>query len=65
MDLTSDPHAWLRPYYVALRADGGLQKLAMPLRFEALCYFVEREHPSQAAAMRESSPAARWKAGSP
>jgi hypothetical protein len=26
----SDPHAWLRPYYIALKADGGLQKLAIP-----------------------------------
>jgi len=34
MELTSDPHAWLRPYYIALEADGGLQKLAIPLRFD-------------------------------
>jgi hypothetical protein len=59
MDLTSDPHAWLRPYYVALKADGGLQKLAIPLRFEALCCAVAGEHPSRAAAMREWSPAAK------
>ena len=50
MDLTSDPHAWLRPYYVALKADGGLQKLAIPLRFDALCCAVAGEHPSRAAA---------------
>ena len=59
MALTSDPHAWLRPYYVTLKADGGLQKLALPLRFEALCSAVEGEHPSRAAAMREWSPAAK------
>jgi hypothetical protein len=34
MYLTSAPHAWLRPYYIALKADGRLQKLAIPLRFE-------------------------------
>jgi hypothetical protein len=59
VDLTSDPHAWLRPYYVALKADGGLQKLAVPLRFEALCCAVEGEYPSRAASMREWSPAAK------
>jgi hypothetical protein len=50
---------WRRPYYVALKADGGLQKLAMPLRFEALCCAVEGEYPSRAASMREWSPAAK------
>ena len=59
MDLTSDPHAWLRPYYVALKANGGLQKLAIPLRFETLCCAVEGEHPSRAAAMRDWSAAAK------
>ncbi len=59
MTLTSDPHAWLRPYYVALKADGGLQKLAIPLQFEALCCAVEAEHPSRAASMREWSHTAK------
>jgi hypothetical protein len=59
VDLTSDPHAWLRPSYVALKADGGLQKLAVPLQFEALCCAVEGEYPSRAASMREWSPAAK------
>ena len=59
MDLTSDPHAWLRPYYIALKADRGLQKRAIPLRFKALCCAVKGEHPSRAAAMREWSPAAK------
>ena len=59
MDLTSDPHAWLRPYYIALKADRGLQRLAIPLRFKVLCCAVKGEHPSRAAAMREWSPAAK------
>jgi hypothetical protein len=58
VDLTSDPHAWLGPYYIALKADGG-QKLAVPLQFEALCCAVEDEYPSRAALMREWSPAAK------
>ncbi len=59
MDLTSDPHAWLRPYYVAIKNDGAYWMLAGPQRFEALCCAVEPEHPSRAAAMREWSPAAQ------
>jgi hypothetical protein len=59
VDLTSDPHAWLRPYYIALKADRGLQRLAIPLRFKALCCAVKGEHPRRVAAMREWSPAAK------
>ena len=59
MDLTSDPHAWLRRYYVALKNDGSFWMLATPQRFEALCTAVESEHPSRAASMREWSPAAK------
>jgi hypothetical protein len=59
VDLTSDPHAWLRPYYVALKNDGVFWMLAMPQRFEALCCAVEGEHPSRAASMREWSPAVK------
>jgi hypothetical protein len=59
IDLTSDPHAWLRPYYIALKNDSAFWMLAEPLRFEALCCAVEREHPSRAASMREWSPAAQ------
>jgi hypothetical protein len=59
MDLTSDPHAWLRPYYVALKNDRAFWMLAAPQRFEALCCAVEPEQPSRAATMREWSPAAK------
>jgi hypothetical protein len=59
MNLTSDPHAWLRPYYIALKNDGAFWMLAEPLRFEALCCAVEPEHPSRAASMREWSSAAQ------
>jgi hypothetical protein len=54
--LTSDPHAWLRPYYVALNDDGTFWMLAGPQRFEALCCAVETDHPARAASMREWSP---------
>ena len=59
MDLTSDPHAWLRPYYVAVKNDGAFWMLAGPQRFEALCGAVEDEYPRRAGSMREWSPAAK------
>jgi len=59
MDLTSDPHAWLRPHYVALQNDGAYWMLAGPQRFEALCCAVEGEYPSRAVSMREWSPVAK------
>jgi hypothetical protein len=51
--LTSDPHAWLRPYFAALKADPAFTKLAPALRFEALCQVVEVDHPDRARQMRE------------
>jgi hypothetical protein len=59
VDLSSDLHAWLRPFYVALKTDGSFWMLAAPQRFEALCVAVESEHPSRAASMREWSPVAK------
>ena len=57
--LTSDPHAWLRPYLATLKADPAYQTLAMPLRFAALCDVVGMEHPERANWMRQWSPAAK------
>jgi hypothetical protein len=37
MLLLSDPHAWLRPFYVTLKADPAFSTLAIPLRFVAVC----------------------------
>jgi hypothetical protein len=37
MLLTSDAHAWLRPYFATLKADHVCTMLAPALRFEALC----------------------------
>jgi hypothetical protein len=59
MILTSDPHAWLRPYYVTLKADPAFNMLALPLRFVALCELVAVEHPERAAWMKNWSPAAQ------
>jgi hypothetical protein len=57
--LTSDPHAWLRPYLAALKADPAFTTLATALRFEALRQMVEVDHPDRARQMREWSPAAQ------
>ena len=56
MLLSSDPHAWLRPY---LKADPAYHTLAMPLRFAALCDVVGADHPERAAWMKQWSPAAQ------
>lgn len=57
MLLSSDPHAWLRPYFATLKADPAYQTLAVPLRFRALCDVVAVEHAERAAWMRQWSPA--------
>ena len=57
--LSSDPHAWLRPYVVTLKEDPAYKMLAYPLRFAALCEVVEREHPERARWMRQWSPKAQ------
>ena len=51
--LSSDPHAWLRPYYAALRSHPAFLQFAPATQFEALVKAVEREHASKAAQMRQ------------
>ena len=57
--LPSDPHAWLRSYFVALAHDRTFALLAHSMQFSALCDAVTDEHPTKAAQMREWSPAAQ------
>jgi hypothetical protein len=59
MLLSSTPHAWLRPFYVPLKADPAFHTLAIPLRFVALCELVAVEHPERANWMKQWSPAAQ------
>ena len=59
MRLTSDPHAWLRPYFAALLEDPTFLRLAPVMQFAALCDLIAEEHPTKAAQMREWSPAAQ------
>jgi hypothetical protein len=55
--LSSDPHAWLRPYFAALRKDPAFLYLSPSHQFAAIVAAIASEHPSHAAAMREWSPA--------
>lgn len=57
MALSSDPHAWLRPYFARLRSQSAFSTFSPSHQFEQLVESVAREYPSKAAAMREWSPA--------
>jgi hypothetical protein len=57
--LTSDPHAWLRPYFAALAQTPAFPLLAPALQFAALCASVEDDRPDRAQSMREWSLAAQ------
>jgi hypothetical protein len=59
MLLTSDPHAWLRPYYATVKQSPSFAHLAPSLQFSALCDAVAKDHPSRAAWMRDWSPTAQ------
>ncbi len=59
MLLSSDPHAWLRPYFAELAQDHTFARLAPSIQFSARCDAVAPEHPAKAAQMREWSPAAQ------
>jgi hypothetical protein len=47
--ISSDPHAWLRPYYAELVARGGFGLLAPALQFQALIDAFAVDHPSKVA----------------
>jgi hypothetical protein len=45
--ISSDPHAWLRPYFAALVNRGGFGLLAPALQFQALVNAFSADHPSK------------------
>jgi hypothetical protein len=57
MEISSNPHAWLRPLYARLRSDQRFGLLSPAHQFEALAKAVEEDSPAKAATMREWSPA--------
>jgi hypothetical protein len=50
--LSSDPHAWLRPFFTRLQARPKFGDLAPAYRFKQLCDAVSVDHPNEAAQMR-------------
>lgn len=59
--ISSDPGAWMRPYYVEIAQQRGFALLSPSYRFELLVARVAQDHPADAARvrLRGSSPAAQ------
>jgi hypothetical protein len=58
--ISSDPHAWLRPYWADLHQQSTFfAKLAPELQAEALAEAIEAEHPTMAAEIRSWNSATR------
>ena len=52
MALSSDPHAWLRPFFARLQARPKFLDLAPAYQFKQLCDVLSVDHPNEAAQMR-------------
>lgn len=50
--MTSDPHAWLRPFYARLQALRNFNDSAPAYQFAQLCDAVAADHPREAEEMR-------------
>jgi hypothetical protein len=59
VSLTSDPHAWLRPYFAAHAQDHTFALRAPSTQFSALCQAVSIAQPTKAAQMRKWSSTAQ------
>jgi len=59
MSLTSDPHAWLRAFYVRLQCHPRFTGLTPLEQFEELCDAVGLEYPTEAAKLAEWLPGPR------
>jgi hypothetical protein len=53
--LTSDPHAWLRPFFARLSTHAAFRQFSWPIQFGQLVQAVAVDHPQPAAQMREWS----------
>ena len=51
--VSSDPDAWMRPYYEAVASQEGFALLPIPIQFAALVDAIAQDHPSRAAKLRE------------
>jgi hypothetical protein len=59
--ISSDPGAWMRPYYAEIAQQRGFALLSLSLRFALLVARVAEDHPAEASKvrMRGHSPAAQ------
>ena len=53
--VSSNPGAWMRPYYVQLSRRPGFANLAPALKFRALVDAIAQDQPGRAAEMRDSN----------
>jgi hypothetical protein len=51
--VSSDPHAWMRPYYEAVAAREGFSHLAPSHQSALLVEAIERDYPTKAPALRD------------
>lgn len=57
MSITSDPYAWLRPFYARLQQHPAFRHFSPRHQFDQLVQAIAVEHPQEAAQMRERTPA--------
>jgi hypothetical protein len=53
VSVTSDPHAWLRPFYTLLQRHPAFRHFAPAHQFDQLVQAISAEYPAQAAEMRQ------------
>jgi hypothetical protein len=51
--VSSDPDAWMRPYYEAIASREGFAHLAIPTQFATLVNAIAQDHPAWAAKLRD------------
>ena len=51
--VSSDPDAWMRPYYEAIASREGFGRLSIPIQFATLVNAIAEDHPAKAAKLRE------------
>jgi hypothetical protein len=51
--VSSDPDAWMRPYYEAIASREGFALLSTPVQFATQVNAIARDHPAKAAKLLE------------
>jgi hypothetical protein len=58
--ISSDPHAWIRPYHEAVASREGFSHLAPSDQFELFVEAIAKDYPAKATQMREWNAATQW-----